>query len=66
MTYDEVLEKIREGDMVVNTFYRRNYYEVYRGSEKIIHLTYNQFKKLVKDLESPKMEFGGFTKHIYT
>ena len=67
MKYKEVLDRLYDGDKIINIcFSKRNMYYVERNSERVFNLTYNQFKKLVNGLGHPYIEFGGFTKHIYT
>lgn len=64
MRYSEVLERIKNGDSIVNVFYRKNVYYVMRNEQRIFDLNYNQFEKLTKGLDC-KILCGGFTKHIY-
>jgi len=66
MTFKEVEEFIKEGDKIINTFMiRSNKYEIWRNDQKVLTITYNQLKKLTKDLHC-KVICGGFTKHIYS
>lgn len=67
MTFQEVKEKVKKGDRVVKTFTIRagQYYDVYRGKERLFSITYIQFKKLIDGLTC-EIECGGLTKHVYT
>ena len=67
MTFQEVKEKVKKGDRVVKTFTLRagQYYDVYRGKERLFSITYNQFKKLINGLEC-EIVCRGLTQHVYT
>ena len=66
MTFKEVKEFIISGDEIINTcMIKSNKYEVWRNKQKVLTLTYSQFRKITKDLK-PFVHTLGFTRHIYT
>ena len=65
MTYNEVLERIKDGDLIIQVFYSYRVTQyVERDGKRIFDINHHQFKKLTAGIEC-QIYSGGFTKHIY-